>query len=229
MPKKIDKWPPQLSADKAFNVIDKIYSSYGKTVNIDLLPEILECTRRSSYFVKRINALQSFGLVSVTKDVLNLLPLGLKIVAPVSEEEKEAAKRESINIIPILKEMIERYPGGNLPDNALLINLIRREYDIDGNSLELWSEFVKESVDALKPSWRKALTLNQETARSVDRVFETQPPNPSKEISLKEGIGMLKIPLMDDRYILIPKDLKDSEADYFNKWFEMWKVLHEQK
>ena len=36
---------------------------------------------------------------------------------------------------------------------------------------------------------------------------------------------MMRVPLTGDRYILIPKDLKDSEADYFNKWYEMWKAL----
>ncbi|MBM4160974.1 MAG: hypothetical protein FJ217_07735 [Ignavibacteria bacterium] len=232
MAKKVDKWPPQLAADKAFDIADKIYRSFGKSVNVDLLPDILDCRRRSSYFAKRLLAMQAFRLATVGNGVLTLTPLALRIVAPVSEEEGHEAKIESIKSIPLLKEMLERYPGGHLPDEPLLRNLLSREHEVSDKPMGAWLKFVKDSVEASRSRIARIIETPGITAeQAIDEVLKGEPPQSvvHRRTVVGDVENMLKIPLAGERYILIPRDLTEKEASYFATWFEMWKKLHEEQ
>lgn len=232
MAKKIDKWPPVLPANRAFLIVDRIYKSYGKEVNFDLLPDILDCSRKSSNFSKRIIALQGFGLASANREVLSLTQLGLRIAAPVSPQERKESTLESVNLIPILRDLVSRYPGGHLPDKSHLGNLLTREYGLPDESLANWIEFVTDSLGVLRiERLRQIVESDSPVSAKTDMILETSKTETSSReariVGKESDTEMLKVPLGGERYILVPKNLSDKEAEYFTKWFGMWKELQQ--
>jgi hypothetical protein len=229
MSKKIDKWPPYLNANKAFGVIEQIYTNFGKAVNIELLPKFLDTSRKSSYFSKRLAALQTFGLGIIQDEILTLSPLALAIVTPVNMKEKRAAKIETLNNVEILKILRNKFPNENLPDKVHLRNILLREFDVPNESVDEWVRFIVESINSIKPTVSELL---DEPAESRDII---QPPKSAPQPTIDkmnrniEEESMLRVPLFGDRYILIPKDFSANEAHYFSQWFEMWKGLQKNE
>jgi hypothetical protein len=225
MPRKAEKYPPYLSADKAFDAIDKIYKRFGKMVNIDLLSDILQTSRTSSNFRKRVYALQTFGLATVEKDKLTLTPLALKIVAPVTQEEKGEALAEAIERIEILKQLRARYVGGHLPESIHLRNLLVREYDVPEGNAELWLKFVVDSLEVFQgPAINRGGEREQPGREIIDEIYDQHEKEIKRENDDKKREDTISIQLKkgSNRAIVIPHDLNRDELVWFNKWFDVW-------
>jgi hypothetical protein len=222
MATKLDKWPPRLSVDKAIDIAFKINGAYGNKVNKDLLPDILECSIKSSNFSKRLYAMQMLGFVTVANDVVTLTEMALSIIRPISPTEQVETKARILNFHPLLRELADRFPGGHLPDMKHLRNLLLRTYEVPEESVDEWVRFVVDSFGVLRTSYVEALP--SEYARG-----EAETQNPASDTgsfseAAPQNTKVISVPLKRgaNRVITVPCDLNREEFDWFVKWFDVW-------
>jgi hypothetical protein len=225
---KADKWPPKLSADRAFDIAHKINAAYGKKVNRTLLTDILDSTLKSSNFGKRLIALQTFGLISVDKEIVQLTDLALRLVAPISKEEQDDAKLKAFDFHPILRDFRERYPGGHLPEEDSLRNLLVREYLVPLESVEEWIDFVTSSFRAISSIFPRAQPTSPIGITSEENVAMPFVAVKSQSATIPI-LNSHTLPLPNGRSITFPLDITDEEVDHFTKYVQSWKALSAKK
>src|ERR1035437_4562638 len=126
-----NKYPPQLPISEAIRVIKEMYSTHkSKEVSLDLMPDILKVTSKSSYFPLSIIALQKFGLVEKRPhDIIELTDLAMQIINPIGDEDKEA-KFSLFRKDEVLTALIDKYPNGILPSEEQLKQTLMKAFSI---------------------------------------------------------------------------------------------------
>jgi hypothetical protein len=140
------KYPPALSFNGALRVIGDIFEVHARErFNMDLIADILETKTSSSYFPRRIAALQGFGLINRSGETIQLSELAIQIVKPVAGEDAEA-KLTAFRKVDLLSDLLERYPNAKLPPSPdTLKQALLKSFSVDRETVGEWHEFVVDS------------------------------------------------------------------------------------
>lgn len=101
----------------------------GKPFNRILLAEAMEYSASTSRFRDLITSSGKFGLTkgSYASDIIELTPLGIRVVRPTSDAERLDAVREAMRQIPLFAQLIEHFKNNKLPTITFFKNLLERE------------------------------------------------------------------------------------------------------
>jgi hypothetical protein len=126
-------------------------------MNRILLAGALGTGAASSAYRDLIGAANKFGLIAgnYNSETLSLTPLGERVTAPASEEDRLNALRQAMEKVPLFKAMLEHYNNGRLPAHAILKgNLERPPFNVS-------------------PEWSaEAATIFEQTGRATGVVRE---------------------------------------------------------
>jgi len=152
------KYPPAWPLNQAIRAAKAIYEVHSnETFNTDHLVEYLETTKTSSYFVRRIAALQGFGLLDkVSDDTVRLTDLAIQIVNPVAGEDAEA-RLKAFRRVDVLSDLLPRYPNAKLPVEAeVLKSVLLKSIGIERDTIKPWYDFVVDSFKAISGATGRA-------------------------------------------------------------------------
>jgi len=147
------KYPPALSLTDAIRVINVFYEIHrDQQFNLDSIdPDILDTKKTSSYFNRRISALQAFGLLEKRGDLVRLTPLACQIAHPVAGEDSEA-KLTAFRKVDVLAELLARYPNAKLPAASdTLKQVLWKLLGVERERVNEWYEFAVNSFGAISP------------------------------------------------------------------------------
>lgn len=113
-------FPYQDLAD-AILIAKGVYAVGGSTCQIDQLAAQLGHTVTSGSFQQRLNTARIFGLLTNSKGMVTLTPLGTRIV---DSQQERAAKVESFLNVPLYNKVYEQFKGTSLPPSAGLESTI---------------------------------------------------------------------------------------------------------
>lgn len=140
--------PPYISMSDAFRLIDLVYEQGGGRASRDLFSRITGNSSSSSSFIKKANALKSYGLVVEENGDLALTPDALAIVAPTSHGNSAEAKKNALLKVEVFSKVYERHKGKLLPADEFLKNIIEQELHIPRELSKTWISSLKDSLKA---------------------------------------------------------------------------------
>jgi hypothetical protein len=176
----------------------------------------------SSTYVKKTNALKSFGLVTDQNNELVLTEVGETIVAPLSPEQGATAKKDAFLRVPNFSKMYERHKGKLLPDDQFLRNIFVQSLEVPAGVVDIWMTSFKDAIQAAGLISRRpdgstqvlqgpSIQIQGKPIESKPAIQEPDPPPPGEQLP-SQPTGM-PIPLGRDKiaHLQLPKDWKDSD------------------
>ncbi|MCI0563686.1 MAG: hypothetical protein MN733_34870, partial [Nitrososphaera sp.] len=149
------KAPPFINLAEALRIAHQVYVKGGGRLSHDDLSEIVDNTVKSSWFQMKVLVLKAYGLITEpTKQIVELTPLAMAILAPQTPEELAEAKLKALTSYPAFKLMAERYRGKPEPPREFLENAFERELKIPTDKKSRWADSFLESAraaDLFKP------------------------------------------------------------------------------
>lgn len=118
---------PAYGLEQALRVPVAIANEHGKQPTRPLLvAQAMELTPSASSFRMLCGAAIAYGLTQGGSNakVIELTPLGQRIVAPTEEGDDEAAMREAVLRPRVLREFLTRYNGSPLPSEKIALNVL---------------------------------------------------------------------------------------------------------
>ena len=221
------KYPPQLSVGEAVRVIKEMYSTHkGKDVSIDLMPEILRISRKSSYFPACIATLQKFGLVEKRPhSILELTDLAMQIIEPIGNEDEEA-KFNLFRKDEVLSALLDKYPNGKLPSEEQLKQTLMKTFGVPRDTVSRWFQFVLESFRELPTNHNRkddnVAPIGGNVVSNIKEIFSPQvvkpissdfqniqlPSGKSFSFSLEDGYDLDDLEFITDFFELKKKRVK---------------------
>jgi hypothetical protein len=116
---------PMVPLTTALEICEAIRKLGGTAGSYDVISDVLKV--KGGALNMRITAARRYGLVDAKQ--LTNTELALRILKPVRANEDVEAKREAILSVDLFKKIYERF-GSGLPEEALLPNILTREYKI---------------------------------------------------------------------------------------------------
>lgn len=197
------KYPPALNLTDAIRVIGILYEIHKtQQFNLDLLdPRILDTSKMSSYFARRISTLQTFGLLEKQGDLVQLTSLAGQIIDPVAGEDSEA-KLIAFRKVDVLAELLSRYPNGKLPTSPdTLKQALWKSLGVQRERVNDWYDFVVGSFRAISG----ALNPSVESAKSNSPT----PIPPPDQMRVR-----FRIPLPSGNIFVFDLDPTYTKADF---------------
>ena len=115
--------PPALSLEEVAPIITSYYEQTGgEQTTYDPLSSIMNNSRGSSVFWRKIATIRNYGLIQEENGSPSLTPLGLRIAAPHDPADRVEALKQAFLNIEIFKNAYERYKGKILPLDEYLEN-----------------------------------------------------------------------------------------------------------
>lgn len=225
------KYPPALDFSEAVKAVKEIYAIHKtQGFNMKLLVEPLNTTPTSSYFVRRISALQTYGLLEKVGDVVNLTPLAEKIANPIGGEDGEA-KITSFRKIDVLSDLLNRHPNGKLSPSDTLKRILIDSVNVDRNTVNQWYDFVVNSFREI------AGMGSAETRRIIAPLQEqasTPVLNPSGEPVIPYSVGKdnfqnIELPSGKKFQFSLPTDSTSLDLSFIIGFLELKKKSMEEK
>jgi len=103
---------PELTASKAFEIVEKVGRESVKTAN-GLATVMGLKSPDSGYFYHQVSSLTKYyGLIDRTKGTIALTSLGERIAHPLSEADKSHARAEAVRRVGLLSALFERLGTG---------------------------------------------------------------------------------------------------------------------
>ena len=118
---------PAYGLEHAMRVPLAIANEHGKQPTRPLLvAQAMELTPSASRFRMLCGAAIAYGLTQGGSNakVIELTPLGQRIVAPTEEGDDEAAMREAVLRPRVLREFLTRYNGSPFPSEKIALNVL---------------------------------------------------------------------------------------------------------
>jgi len=141
-------FPPYLTLGQAFELVEKIYEHAGGTASLDILSRITDNSTSSSSFIKKVNALKSYGLVTEENKTISLSDIGLALAAPKSSEAQALAKKQALLLLPVFSRIFEKHKGKLLPADEFIKNIVEQECKISRDISDRWVSAFKEALKA---------------------------------------------------------------------------------
>lgn len=225
----IPKFPPQLTVTESIRIIKEIYTRHhSKEISLDLMPEILNISKKSSYFPSAIVALQRFGLVTKKpNDIIILTDLAIQIIDPIGDEEITAIIA-LFHKDEVLSVLVNKYPNGKLPSEEQLKQTLLKTLHIDRNGLKKWAQFVIESFQsypmptaiALSPQvkqsipQRETLSVHNEEAFKSNLKYQNiiMPSGKQFSFNIEDGYDLDDLEFITDFLELYKKKISKNKV-----------------
>ncbi|MGA3287507.1 MAG: hypothetical protein ABSD46_08770 [Bacteroidota bacterium] len=214
------KYPPALDLNDAIRIIKDIYVIHAnQRFNMDSLdPKLLNTSKNSSYFPRRIAALQTFGLLNKQGEHIQLTDLAVQIVNPVAGEDVEAIHK-AFDKVDVLQELLGRYPNAKLPpESDTLKQVLLKSLGIDRDGVTYWYEFVVNSFKAISPKSHFSLTLRDDVK---------QPSEETKNVStILQAHGLMQnfeLPSGNKFEFSLPTNITIDDLDFIIGFLELKK------
>ncbi len=123
----------------------------GKPFNRLSLAEALGLSPSNSKFRMLITASSKFGLTKgsyVAKEI-SLTPLGISILKPKTNEEKNIGLKEALFNIELYQKLFTKYNNHKIPEKQLFKNILERDYDIPQATTEQCYNLIIENAKEL--------------------------------------------------------------------------------
>ena len=140
--------PLILSLGEAFEIAGKLYEQTGGIASPDMMSRVLENSASSSSFVKKVNALRTYGLIEQSGASYLLTEMGGAIAAPLDPQSKATAKKEAFLRVDVFAKVFERHKGKLLPADEFLKNIIEQDCKIPKELSVGWVRAFKAAADA---------------------------------------------------------------------------------
>jgi Predicted nucleotide-binding protein containing TIR-like domain len=141
---------PAYSLAKALRIAQAIADNYGKAPTRPLaVAQAVNQTPTSGTFRMLTGASLAYGLTDggYNADVISITALGKRIVAPTSEGDDLAARREALLRPRVVREFLTKYNGSRLPSSQIAKNVLEElnvPSDRTGATLELIIESARD-------------------------------------------------------------------------------------
>ena len=109
-------------------IAKQLHDEYGGKASPEQLAASLSASAKSGAFRIKIATARSFGAISVSRESLNLTPLGRRLIDP---QTAAAARVEAFMTVPLFAALTEQYKGVMLPPDA---GLERKIHDLGVSS-----------------------------------------------------------------------------------------------
>jgi len=168
--------PLVLSLEEAVEVARRLYENAGGLANADVMSRVIGNSASSSAYIKKVNALRTYGLIEQQGSDFVLTNIGGAIAAPTSPEAEAAAKRDVFLKVEVFAKVFERHKGKLLPADEFLKNLIEQECKIPKELSLKWVEMFKDAAAAIEILWRRPDGKIQIMDAPIMRYPRTHPP-----------------------------------------------------
>jgi hypothetical protein len=188
-----------------------------------MLVDFLDTTETSSYFNRRIAALQGFGLLNRTSDeTVQLTDLAVQIAKPVAGEDKEA-KLAAFRKVDVLAGLLQKYyPNAKLPaDPDVLRSVLLKSFAINRDTIKPWYEFVVDSFRAISG-------ISTEKQPTSVNVTDTVGVTDSVNVTMQKNFS-LPLPSGKTFRYSIEGGYTAEDLDFIQKFMELLKTSVGQK
>lgn len=138
--------PPYLKLTEAFNLARDVYEQGGGKASLDMMSRLTGNSSSSSTFIKKINALKLYGLVSDQGSSVELTDQGRAIAAPISHDSDRQARKSSFLSVPVFNKLFDRLKGKLLPVDEFLRNIVEQEIGVPKEFSSDWLAYFKEGA-----------------------------------------------------------------------------------
>lgn len=115
---------PYFDLDTSIKVAETIHGMGGGSCSSDQLAHWLSYkTTRSGTYLTRIAAARQFGLIESNSDRHTVTERGMRIVAPVMDNDATQAKIDAFMDVELFSKVFQRFRGSTLPTDSGLKNL----------------------------------------------------------------------------------------------------------
>jgi hypothetical protein len=122
---------PAYDLDLALEVAQGIEEGGAGRLSEETLAINMGLSAKSSGFRLKGLTARQFGLVTKRGEVLETTPLAKAILKPRTDQEREAALKESFLQIPLFKVVCGRFKGQPLPPGQAFRNVLEREFHLE--------------------------------------------------------------------------------------------------
>jgi hypothetical protein len=228
--------PPWINLKDGLELISIIYERGAGSISSDELARLMKSTVKSSAFGMKLVALRKYGLIQTEGHAIKITQLGNAIMAPSSNEERQAAIFQSFNSIQLHAQLHQRYRGGFLPEDSFLANTLEREFNVSPDDKDKWVECFKESgkvAGVLNYEGGKIRVLQAPTASSGPnppfsplRQGDPLPPPPPPPIDHKSHFEVV---LDENRRVSVPLELNREDLEYLQGVLDLYVKRRETK
>lgn len=233
--------PPYASLREATKVTERIYRDGGGRLPKEVLASVLGHTTSSSSFVRKISALQQFGVIETHGDIVSLTPLGYGIAAPKSQDERSNSLLNAFLNVNIFRLLHERYRGKLLPDIKSLENILVREFGVDQKHAADWAKGFFDALETVglvdrrgstqmvlsKPQQVTGFRTTTPTERHPlpdERVTEVKEEPERQEEAMIEGTNEIRLKFDGGTAVIrIPASATDREIEKLRSLLELMK------
>jgi hypothetical protein len=123
----------------------------GNPWSPDDVANALGVAKGNPRFFYTASAARMFGLTEGGRDsrVISLTPLGRDLVYAPSPVAEEALKRQAFLNVDVFKKVLDYYKGNNLPEMKYLGNTLTKEFQLQPETHEEFSELFRENCEYL--------------------------------------------------------------------------------
>ena len=141
--------PPHLRMSEAFSLAGLIWEHGGGQCSFDMLSRLTNNSTGSSSFIKKVNALKTYSLITeIDKSSVTLTELGRDLVAPTSPMVQAQAKKASFLTMEVFSKIYERHKGKLLPADEFLANIVEQDCGIPRDLVTQWLIYFKDAANA---------------------------------------------------------------------------------
>ncbi|WP_419940563.1 TIR domain-containing protein [Candidatus Palauibacter sp.] len=142
---------PSYGLDQALRVAEAIANEHGKQPTRPLLvAQAMDLAPGTGHFRMLCGASIAYGLTNggYNAKLIELTPLGRRIVAPTEEGDDQPAKREAVLRPRVLREFLTRYNESPWPSDNIARNVLE-EMGVPGERTERTLKLVRDSAEAV--------------------------------------------------------------------------------
>ena len=140
--------PPFLLLIEAFRLTESIWENGGGHCSFDMLSKLTGNSTSSSSFIKKLNALKSYGLLTEADNLITLTDQGRESIAPTSPRVGASARKACFLSLDVHSKLYDRHKGKLLPADEFLRNIIEQDCKIPKDLLDIWISSFKDAAKA---------------------------------------------------------------------------------
>jgi len=209
--------------------IKKIDSLGGKKVKVETVASAFGVSPSTKSFSKKLSAAKQYGLITLSKGLIELTDLANNILYPTSSSINELLI-EAFSKPPIYEKLIDRFNGRILPNSIMLSNLLLdSEFSITKSVKDLVAEkFLENCKDLdllnngmfeLNNKQDSELTINKDLGKINNSELDTL-NNPDFKNSCYQEMS-IPIPGKNEIIkILIPNNCDSNDYEFLKKYVE---------
>ncbi len=173
---------PQIGLQRCLELVRKVYEgAHTGEVDSATLVGLLGYSSVSGQGLSAASAVKKFGLIEGRGEKLKVSSLALKILEPMSGEERQAAVKEAAMKPELYSEVLTRF-GGKIPSDEVMRSFLIRSYEFAPTGADNFIKAFRETIDSIAaPSINPLLSTNENLSQEV-------PQPPQQSVDLKSEV-----------------------------------------